>query len=643
MSIHKWQKELEEALTYKHAIILYNNVRDKYLYQNPSTPSVFDFLALKEYLVKFLKTKFRTLKVYDPIKGVSDYSEFSDLPKNEKIQSKSKENDNEQTKMEPDNKKIASVKADTKPNVEGDIEDIRKELTSQNNCCYIIQYADKTFPEKASSQDEQRLIQRLEKIIENMQSDNKLILVFLTQEQIPPELYKNHPKTKLINISNPERSDFKILFKKYKEDDKEVGELVNTAEGLKFLEVEQIILSAGSLDNISKFKETVRKYKFGEVKNYWEEVTWDKIQNLFSSFTKETEGGRGPITGQDEGIRKAESVVKSAVADIQRITGGNPLRPRATLFFAGPTGVGKTLTAQKLAIFLFGSEDKLLRFDMSEYKHDFQVSRLYGAPPGYVGHESGGTLTNAVKEKPFSVILFDEIEKAHPQVLDIFLQILSDGRLTDSRGETVYFSESMIIFTSNIGTRTENKNGDKKWIKIGERKSGDKKEDILGSERELLDRLRKEGDSKIIEEHFKTCVKNYFENEISRPELFNRIGVSNIVVFNYIDSPENTKQMITNYLSTIKEEFNKSCKDRMPSLQLEIDINEITEYIFSTYQSDIISRGGREVVNIIDAYIRDKIAREIIDAQGSYRQYPHQKEKIIKITIEDGGLISVLI
>ena len=153
------------------------------------------------------------------------------------------------------------------------------------------------------------------------------------------------------------------------------------------------------------------------------------------------------VIGQEEAIRAVSDAVRRSRAGLQ-----DPKRPIASFIFIGTTGVGKTELAKALADYLFNDENMMTRIDMSEYQEKFSVSRLVGAPPGYVGYDEGGQLTEAVRRKPYSVILFDEIEKAHPDVFNILLQVLDDGRLTDNKGRTVNFKNTIIIMTSNLGS-----------------------------------------------------------------------------------------------------------------------------------------------------------------------------------------------
>jgi ATP-dependent Clp protease ATP-binding subunit ClpB len=154
------------------------------------------------------------------------------------------------------------------------------------------------------------------------------------------------------------------------------------------------------------------------------------------------------VVGQDEAVRKVTEAILRSRAGIS-----DPNRPIGSFLFLGPTGVGKTELAKALAASLFDDEHNIVRIDMSEYMEKFSVSRLIGAPPGYVGYDEGGQLTEAVRRKPYSVVLFDEIEKAHPDVFNILLQILDDGRITDSQGRTVDFKNTIIILTSNLGSQ----------------------------------------------------------------------------------------------------------------------------------------------------------------------------------------------
>ncbi|GAH41677.1 unnamed protein product, partial [marine sediment metagenome] len=217
-------------------------------------------------------------------------------------------------------------------------------------------------------------------------------------------------------------------------------------------------------------KEKKLEAELQKVKEKWEtgkrinkmEVTEEDIAEIVSSWTgipvfslKEEEAQKllrmeeelhKRIIGQDEAIISISRAIRRARAGIK-----NPKRPIGSFIFLGPTGVGKTELARSLAEFLFGDENAMVSLDMSEYMEKFAVSRLVGAPPGYVGYEEGGQLTEKVRRKPYSVVLLDEIEKAHPDVFNILLQIFEDGRLTDSQGRVVDFKNAVIIMTSNVG------------------------------------------------------------------------------------------------------------------------------------------------------------------------------------------------
>ncbi len=235
-------------------------------------------------------------------------------------------------------------------------------------------------------------------------------------------------------------------------------------EAIKTQEFER---AADLRDKMKKMRQ-----KLQEEKEKWENmkskeealVTWEDIAYVASKWTgipmiklgeKESEKLlrmeeelHKRIVGQDEAIESLSKAIRRSRAGI-----GNPKKPIGSFMFMGPTGVGKTELARVLAQFLFDDEDALIRFDMSEYMEKFNVSRLAGAPPGYVGHDEGGQLTEKVRRKPYSVVLFDEIEKAHPEIFNVMLQILEDGRLTDSMGRVVDFRNTVVIMTSNLGAR----------------------------------------------------------------------------------------------------------------------------------------------------------------------------------------------
>ncbi len=195
-------------------------------------------------------------------------------------------------------------------------------------------------------------------------------------------------------------------------------------------------------------KEEVDAEDIAEVVSRWTGVPVSRLlEGEIEKLLKMEERLHLRVVGQDEAISAVANAIRRSRAGLQ-----DPNRPLGSFIFLGPTGVGKTELARALAEFLFDSDQAMVRIDMSEYMEKHAVSRLIGAPPGYVGYDEGGQLTEAVRRRPYSVILFDEIEKAHPDVFNVLLQILDDGRLTDGQGRTVDFKNTVIIMTSNLGS-----------------------------------------------------------------------------------------------------------------------------------------------------------------------------------------------
>src|SRR5262245_28744850 len=279
---------------------------------------------------------------------------------------------------------------------------------------------------------------------------------------------------------------------------------------------------------VDSIDDAVRCYKVGALDNPWKkDYLRDRIRDAQAFIEERVKGQRPAVVKVLDILKRSAMGLTGAQA---RSVGS---RPRGVLFFAGPTGVGKTELAKTLTQLIFGDERAYLRFDMSEFAEEHTGARLLGAPPGYIGFDAGGELTNAVREKPFSVVLFDEIEKAHPRILDKFLQILEDGRLTDGRGDTAYFSEAVLVFTSNLGIYVEDAEG----RRVQNVRPGDPYEKVEVKVRE--------------------AIGNYFKYRLSRPEILNRIG-DNIVVFNFI-TPDVAEQifegMLKNVARRLFEEF----------------------------------------------------------------------------------------
>jgi ATP-dependent Clp protease ATP-binding subunit ClpB len=268
------------------------------------------------------------------------------------------------------------------------------------------------------------------------------------------------------------------------------------------------------------------------------------------------------VVGQDEAVRLVSDAIRRSRSGL-----GDPNRPYGSFLFLGPTGVGKTELCKALAGFLFDSEDHLIRIDMSEFMEKHSVARMIGAPPGYVGYEEGGTLTEAVRRKPYSVILLDEVEKAHPDVFNVLLQVLDDGRLTDGQGRTVDFKNTVIIMTSNLGSQMIQSMADQDYqvVKLA----------VMGE------------------------VKTHF-----RPEFVNRID--EVVVFHSLDEA-NVKSIANIQLQLLAKRLNAM------EMQMEITDAAIAEIASAGFDPVY---GARPLKRAIQSEIENPLAREIL--AGNY-------------------------
>lgn len=274
------------------------------------------------------------------------------------------------------------------------------------------------------------------------------------------------------------------------------------------------------------------------------------------------------VIGQDEAVKAIARALRRARAGLK-----DPARPIGSFIFLGPTGVGKTELARALADAMFGDEDAMIRLDMSEYMEKFAVSRMVGAPPGYVGYEEGGELTEKIRRKPYSVVLFDEIEKAHPDVFNILLQILEDGRLTDSKGRVVDFKNTIIIMTSNVGA-----NLIQKARVLGFAPEHEEERDYASMKDKVLEELKR----------------------TFRPEFLNR--VDEIIVFHAL-TQENIRAIVTLMI--------KEVNDRLKENNISIEVTDAAKDLLAKEGFDPMY-GARPLRRVIQKKIEDKLSEELL-------------------------------
>jgi len=576
----KWQKEIESFKGIKSTFIIEGNINDIYPYYDEKNQ--LNYYNLDSLLTKLFKIEEKVeddkeleynfvfcnpvLGFYNKKSGVSEI--LKDFDKSNNIF----KNDGKQNYKVDDIEKLSVI--------------IKEALTvkKEKPLTIVMNFAARyiSSPTSLDSCENNMFINLFEasmnaKAIKGY--SNTLILVVEKFNDLPSWFYYNNPNVRTITIPNPDKNIrlnfIEMNYKKELENDlKTKGKFIDNTEGLKnseLKELKNLYERYKKKDENYSLLDALTMYKYGIKENMWESIDDGAVSSLENSL-------KDRVKGQDRAIKKVSSVIKRAVtgmSGLQHSSTGN--KPKGILFFAGPTGTGKTELTKALAEVLFGDENNCIRFDMSEYSESHSDQKLFGAPPGYVGYEAGGQLTNAIKERPFSILLFDEIEKAHSSIMDKFLQILEDGRMTDGQGNTVYFSEALIIFTSNLGITK----------KIIDSSGNERREQLVS-----IDESYEDMENKVI-----NGIKAHF-----KPEVVNRIG-NNIVVFDFIRD-EVSQLIVKSQIKKINENIEKIKK-------IKIVISpEILDYYYKlAKEKNVLEMGGRGIGNMIE----DKYINELSD------------------------------
>ena len=592
--ISKWHRELELFSGIKPLLILEGNVLDQYRYPVSGSPRQDEIIPLSLYLHTYFQDEgYDGIVFYSNLVGFVNPYQPAMLEKYAALTG---------TKVQQ-----GAIQAEFKGNDANTAPNMIRRAMGQRNCSTVtvLEMASHyiTTPERMDQQDVNSFNILLQSALSsawvrtpNGKKQNLLILLVNKLNDLPAWFYLNNPVCKILELDAPSREERKRMLEGdhlagffsstvyrrdmpyYREHPDELERIrerfTGLTEGLSFTELEEMRLLCKQEETpIRDLCKTVDLYKYGIKENPWSTLSMESLKTAKQDFEKR-------IKGQDAALERTLDVVKRAVTGMNGVNSSSAGKPKGVLFFAGPTGTGKTETAKALAEKLFGDESACVRFDMSEYGQSHSDQKLMGAPPGYVGYEAGGQLTNAVKENPFCILLFDEIEKAHSSVLDKFLQILEDGRMTDGQGKTVYFSETIIIFTSNLGI----------YVK-----------DALGHRQP---NVTMDMEYNEVRTRVRSAIEDYFKLELGRPEILNRIG-ENIVVFDYIR--KEAADLI------LKAQVDKIIRNLREQKNIQIRIEDYAYKSLEEAATFDLSNGGRGIGNQVEALLVNPLSRWMFD------------------------------
>ncbi len=579
--LNLWLERFSRDIGYKSSVIVFGNTTDIML--NPKNSGRYD--SVINTIISYIREKgYKQVIKWDRVDGI-DYGVSDDV---RGISAKKKQQRNSSDySLDDFSDNVTQGRNSYKAPDEFFPYMLNVMKNSSNKTAFILDYSDYIFGNANSlSEKERDYLAILAKTLETGQSYNMLdssftdignivVIVAHNNAMIPPAFYLNNSMVSSVSVPLPgrnEREDFVNrneaclnITQDIRSDKTAKDDLIDALDGFSLKDIAQMMKLSRQMSERISFEKLINLFKYGEKVSPWEELSKDKLKRIEEELGKR-------VKGQADAISKVKDVIIRAYTGFSGLQhSSKQKKPKGTLFFVGPTGVGKTELAKSLASFVFGDENACIRFDMSEYNHEHSDQRLVGAPPGYVGYEAGGQLTNAVKEKPFCVLLFDEIEKAHGRILDKFLQVLEDGRLTDGKGETVYFSETIIIFTSNIGAAE----------------------------------VSSEMDSREVRKQFVEKVQKHFIEKLGRPELLNRIG-DNIVAFNFIED-----QAVFTDIAKLKF---KTIEDFVEERYGAKIVFENEDDIFKSIGKKAGKQnGGRGLLNVMEEVIINPLSEFIFD------------------------------